>query len=103
MAFCPQCHKEMGQTATVCPRCGYDFPPASARGRDRAGFAYSGLATFALLVGQLIAALAGVIAVVGCIAALIQGEWLHAFVLGPIVATLMLGIVVVFARSLDLR
>lgn len=26
MAYCPKCRAAMAQTATVCPKCGYDFP-----------------------------------------------------------------------------
>jgi hypothetical protein len=41
--------------------------------------------------------------IIGCVVAAVRGDWLHAVVLGPIVALLMLGIMVVFARTLDLR
>src|ERR671936_182373 len=30
MAFCPRCRGWMAATATACPHCGYDFPPAPA-------------------------------------------------------------------------
>jgi vacuolar-type H+-ATPase subunit I/STV1 len=103
MAFCPRCHKDMAQTATICPHCGYDFPTPSATNRERTGFAYSGIATLALIVGQLVAALGCLGSIIGCVVSLVQGDWLQAFVFGPILALLMLGILVVFARTLDVR
>ena len=42
-------------------------------------------------------------ALIGCVIAAIRGDWLHAFVLGPIVALLMLAFLVVFARTLDAK
>jgi hypothetical protein len=65
----------MGQTDTVCPHCGYDFPSHRVSRRDRereqrTGFAYSGIATLALIVGQAVAAVGCLIAVVGCVVAL---------------------------------
>src|SRR5947209_3580741 len=74
MAFCPRCRRDMGQTDTVCPHCGYDFPDLPAGSRQRPGLAYSGLATLSLIVGQTIAGLGCLSAVVGCVVALFQGN-----------------------------
>jgi hypothetical protein len=93
----------MSQTATICPHCGYDFPMPRPTRVERTGFAYSGIATLALIVGQFVAGLGCLTSIVGCVISIGQGEWLQAFVLGPIVTLLMLGILVVFVRTLDVR
>ena len=97
MAFCPKCKGEMATTATVCPHCGYDFPPEDASDR-RSGLAYGRLAQLGLLVGQVVSGLACIMVLVESVLALLSGQWLDAFIRGPIVALLLLGMFVVFAR-----
>ncbi len=102
MARCTNCGGEMGQTEPVCPHCGYDFPPRSERS-ERKGLVYSPMADFALLIGQVVAGLACVLALVGCARSVLQGEWVDAFIRGPIAVILLLAVFIVFARTLDKR
>ncbi len=90
----------MAQTEAACPHCGCDFPSEVAP-TERKGLAYSRVADFALVIGQGVAGLACVAAMVGCVASLLSGKWVDAFIRGPIVAVLLLAMFVVFARTLD--
>ena len=85
MAICPECNGEMGQTETVCPSCGFDFP-ADVAGRDaseKSGLAYSPLARLALVVGAMAAGLGCAIVLVLSLVALSNGELLDGLVFGP--------------------
>lgn len=103
MAKCPRCGGDLGQTDVICPRCGYDFPESRDQVRTpaRAGFAYSGLAHLALVVGQLMAGVGVALAVVGCVISVLNRQWLDAVVRGPVTAILLLAMLVVFARVQD--
>lgn len=96
MAFCPQCSREISATAPVCPHCGYDFPAETSPART--GFAYSGWADMALLVGTAAAGLGCVFAVIFAVFSLIQGNLLSALVVGPLAFFLQLAQLVVFVR-----
>jgi hypothetical protein len=100
MAFCPNCKKEMGAREIVCPHCGYDFPDPPRMEQRNRGFEYSVLADIALGVGALVAMIVCVGSVLGSIAALFQGELVHALLTGPISFFLSLAMVVVFLRTL---
>ncbi len=100
MAICPKCKGEMEQTEAVCPQCGYDFPLEKDR-KARAGLAYSVLADAALVLGQYMAGLACILAIVACIRSLASKEWIDAFIRGPILVVLLLAMFVVFRRTQD--
>lgn len=102
MAFCPQCTKEMGMTAVVCPHCGYDFPTQPCAVPERSGIAYSGLADVALIVGQFAAAFGAVIALVYVAVLLLSLHFLHA-VIAAIGFLLSLASFVVFVRISDMN
>ena len=90
----------MTQTEAVCPSCGFDFGSTEPSPK-RKGFAYSPLADVALAVGQGVAGIACVFAIIGCVVSLLHGEWFNALIQGPIAILLLLAMFVVFARTLD--
>jgi hypothetical protein len=64
MAFCPKCKEVMSVMETICPHCGYDFPAmelVQSAFSEPSGIAYSGLAEFALIVGEFAAGFSAVI------------------------------------------
>jgi hypothetical protein len=101
----------MGQTDVICPQCGYDArnddadnaAGDDAAGPRRRGFAYSGVASLALVVGQVMAGIGVVFALIGCVLSLADGRWLDAVVRGPIAAVVLLAMVVVFARVQEIK
>ncbi len=100
MAVCPECKHPLGITEVVCPECKRDFryflpPPRSE------GLAYGRLAEIALVIGQIVAGLACVLALIRCIVALVHGEWLQAFLSGPIAFFVLLAVLVVLMRAQD--
>jgi len=97
MAFCPKCNGEMGMMDRVCPKCGYDFPPANPRESGPEGLAYSPLGDIALMVGQVIAALQCVIAVLFAVYSLFTLHPIRSFV-SIVSAFLSLALLVVFTR-----
>ena len=96
MAFCPKCKGVLDAAAIACPRCGYDFPPGNPD--PRRGIAFSPIANLALIVGTVAAGLGCGAAVIASIAALINGQWVTALVLGPLAFFLQLAMLVVFVR-----
>jgi hypothetical protein len=93
MAICPKCRGTLDLTSTVCPHCGYDFPPPDSR----RGIVYSPLADLALVIGTVVAGLGCVAAVLVSAAALLRGEWIGLFWC-PLVFFLLLAMLVVFVR-----
>jgi hypothetical protein len=71
--------------------------------RSRQGFAYSGLAEFALSVGTVCACLGCILTVVWAIADAAKGQGGYALIVGPLGFFLQLAMVVVFLRVRDLR
>jgi hypothetical protein len=107
MATCRNCRGAMGQTDVICANCGYDFradsPLSSQRPGPRTGFAYSGVAALALVVGQIVAAVGFLVSVIGALILLSQRQWLEALVGGPVAALWCLALLVVFARVQDFK
>lgn len=84
-------------TATVCPHCGYDFPPP-AEPRHRFTFEsprYDGLLT----VGILVSSMASMTGTVRIPFALLEGKWIEGLFLLPILIVSNLALMVVFGRS----
>lgn len=100
MAFCPECMGAMASVEIVCPHCGYDFPDVQGS-KPRTGFAYSVLADAALVVSMIAAGLGSVLTALATVAALLAGELITA-VMGVIGVFLQLGMLVVFLRVSDL-
>ena len=101
MARCPECEAEMDTMATACAECGWDFP--SAPEAKRTGWAYSPLATLALVVGQMAAILAAGMAIIGSVTSVLHGDLLVGLVVHPLKALLLFAISVVFARALSVE
>jgi hypothetical protein len=101
MAFCPECGGTMGQTETVCPQCGYDFPeagPGKLARLKRAGWIYSPIADGVLVVGQIVMGLCGLLSLLGWIVSLAYAPRWESVVAGPIMVLFFLATVIVFAR-----
>jgi hypothetical protein len=95
MAFCPKCSSELESTASRCANCGYDFPMPQD---ERKGWAYSSLADFSLVLGQVMAGLMALLILVGVTWRVLNGDvgW---YILGAALGFFLLGAVfVVFAR-----
>ena len=101
MAFCPQCKKEMGQTETICPHCGYDFPIVEPEPPEPSGMAYSNLAEIALVVGE-VAAIIGAIASLSYAAILLLSLDIISGLIAVIGGLLSVANFVVFARIRDM-
>ena len=101
MAFCPKCKGQMGPTELVCPNCGYDFPNVEGASQQQ-GFAYSPMADAALVVSMIAAGLGSLVAVAAAVMALLSGQLLTA-VVGVIAIFLQFGMLVVFIRVSDLK
>ena len=79
MAHCPKCRGDLAQTATICPNCGYDFPPAKEPTDDAAkGLLYCRAASVILILGYTLAALLALLVAVGALLAVCTGQWLNA-------------------------
>src|SRR5687768_14825667 len=63
MAMCTKCRGKMGQTDVICPQCGYDFPDSGVGWNRRRGFAYSGIANMALVLGQIVSGIGRLFAI----------------------------------------
>jgi len=100
MAKCTKCGGEMGKLERVCPHCGYDWL-WTPKDEEPKGLVYSTLADVALLIGQVVAALACVMGLIGCVVSLLSGKWLDALIRGPIAVLLLFAMFVVFGRALD--
>ena len=100
MAFCPKCGGQMDTAGAVCPHCGFDFPKENGR-RARRGLAYSPLANTALVIGKIVAAIACVVSVIGCLMSLLAGHLVDALIRGPIAFFLCLAMFVLFVRACD--
>lgn len=98
MATCPKCRGKMGQTNVICPNCGYDFPDSGAGWYRGRGFAYSGAANLALVLGQLVCGISCLFAVFAAVVAFANGEVLAALLGGPPSVVMSLALLVVFAR-----
>ncbi len=103
MATCPKCRGKMGQTDVICPRCGYDFPDSDAGWTRSRGFAHSRFANLVLVVGQVVAGIGCLFAILAAAVALANGEVLAAMVGGPLGALLSLAMMVVFARVQEIE
>jgi len=97
MAFCPDCKGLMGQTDTVCPHCGHDFPGDEGDVTGR-GLAYSALATIALIIGQIVAGFGCLLSAIGAIVSLSRGDLVAGLIRGPITFFVLLALLVVFVR-----
>ena len=53
MVYCPKCKAEMDLMETVCPRCGYHFPPAKEPMEPKQGIAHGEAADFILILGSI--------------------------------------------------
>jgi len=71
MAYCPKCGGEMGTMDRLCPKCGYDFPPAPPW-TERNGSAYSPAVDLALTIGQFAAAVGCVISFIAAVVLLFR-------------------------------
>ena len=100
MAFCPKCGGQMDTAGAVCQHCGFDFPKENGR-RARRGLAYSPLANTALVIGKIVAAIACVVSVIGCLMSLLAGHLVDALIRGPIAFFLCLAMFVLFVRACD--
>jgi hypothetical protein len=101
MAYCLKCEGEIGVSEGVCPHCGYDFPESPKAAQAR-GLLYSPLAEIALVAGQVAAALACLVIVIGIVRAAMGGELVTALVEGPLLFLMVLGVFVAFGRVRDL-
>jgi hypothetical protein len=86
--------------ATTCPSCGWSFPEVPAA-QPRTSWAYSKLATLALLVGMVASLLWAIAAAYRSVTSLLSGELLTGLVDGSLVFFLAFAMFVLFARALD--
>jgi hypothetical protein len=94
----------MEATATICPHCGYDFPPPdlgfeSTTGRRRS----SPLVRLALLFGMLTAVLGSLAAVILAVVAVFNEQWLLGIAVGLLAFFQQLALAIVFFTVLEIR
>ncbi len=87
----------MSFTETVCPHCGYDFPPPP----ERPGFINSLAGDALLLAGMIVCGLVSLVVAIRWMFATLYGNWPESLVYLPLLLILSLALLVVFGRSLS--
>ena len=78
--------------------CGYDWPSETNASSKNDGWEYSTLADFALFLTVIVFAVGCLTAICLGIVALVQFQWLSAFVIAPVSFLYQLAFLVVFKR-----
>jgi len=98
MAYCPKCNEPLEARATMCPHCGYDFPPDPDPVQQRKGFEYSPFADVALHIAAILSGFGALATVFMFVSALCQGQWMVALIGTPCTFFFALAMMIVFLR-----